>query len=435
MSALAELLLSYQVPVTGSDRQPTALTEKLIRKGAKIWYTHQASNVEQAELVIRTAAVHDDNPEVIRAREKGIPVLERAQAWGALMREYQKVVCLAGTHGKTTSTSMMALITMEANLDPTVMVGSELPAIGGTLRIGSPDKGYFIAESCEYCNSFLQFAPTVAVILNIEEDHLDFFPDIHAIVDSFRRFCELTPETGLVVVNRDDANAMQCVANLARPVRTFGLSPEADVTACDIRDKKGYYGFTVQIHGTPYATIQLSVPGRHNVLNALACCAVADFLGIPGAAVEQALDAFQGSSRRFERMGTMPCGAAVVDDYAHHPSEIRATLTAAHKMHFDRILCVFQPHTYSRTKALFPAFVDALQQCDQVILAPIYAAREQNTIGIYSSDLAKAIPGAIALDTFDEIATYVRREACPGDLVLTMGAGNINEVGRMLIAD
>lgn len=431
MNSLGQLLLHRGVPVSGSDRLRTDVTARLEALGAKIAYEHKAENVEGASLVVRTAAVHDDNPEIARAHELGIPVMERAEAWGHLMRDYENVVCLAGTHGKTTSTSMMTLVAMEAQLDPTVMVGSNLPAIGGTLRIGG--KGCFVAESCEYCNSFLSFAPTVAVVLNVEEDHLDFFKDLGDIIHSFRAFVELTPMNGLVVVNGDDPNAMRCVDGLDRRIRTFGLNGDADVRATDIRDENGYYRFTVLIDGAPYAKVALSVPGRHNMLNALACCAAAEFLGVPGEAAERGLNKFTGSSRRFQLVGKMPNGATVVDDYAHHPSEMRATLSAAKEMGFDRILCAFQPHTYTRTKALFAEFVEALKLCDQAVLAPIYAAREQNTIGIYSSDLAKQVPGAVALDSFADIAAYLRREAGPNDLVLTMGAGNINEVGPMLV--
>ena len=377
------LLLSRGVPVSGSDRLRTDVTARLEALGAKITYEHKPENVEGASLIVRTAAVHDDNPEIVRAHELGIPVMERAEAWGHLMRDYDNVVCLAGTHGKTTSTSMMTLMTMEAQMDPTVMVGSNLPAIGGTLRIGG--KGCFVAESCEYCNSFLRFAPTVAVILNVEEDHLDFFKDINDIIHSFHEFAELTPMNGLMV------------------------------------------------EGKKYAKVALSVPGRHNMLNALACCAAAEFLGVPGDAAERGLNKFTGSSRRFQLVGKMPNGATVVDDYAHHPSEMKATLNTAKEMHFDRILCAFQPHTYTRTKALFHEFVEALGMCDQAVLAPIYAAREKNTIGIYSSDIAREVPGAVSFDSFDEIADYLRKEAGPNDLVLTMGAGNINEVGPMLI--
>ena len=312
--------------------------------------------------------------------------------------------------------------------------GGALGMMGGYMTFqGIGGKGCFVAESCEYTNSFLRFAPTVSVILNVEEDHLDFFKDINDIIHSFHEFAELTPMNGLVVVNHDDPNAMRAVAHIDRRIRTFGTTSDADVYPTEVRDENGYYRFTVNIDGKEYAKVALSVPGRHNMLNALACCAAAEFLGVPGEAAEKGLNKFTGSSRRFQLVGKMPNGATVVDDYAHHPSEMKATLSTAKEMHFDRILCAFQPHTYTRTKALFPEFVDALKQCDQAILAPIYAAREQNTIGIYSSDIAKEVPGAVSFDTFDEIADYLRKNAGPNDLVLTMGAGNINTVGPMLI--
>lgn len=431
MNSLGELLLSLGVPVTGSDRTQSPVTDRLQTLGAKITIAHLAENVEGAALIVRTAAVHDDNPEIIRARELGIPVMERAEAWGCLMRDYENVVCMAGTHGKTTSTSMMALIAMETALDPTVMVGSNLPAIGGTLRIGS--KTCFVAESCEYCNSFLNFAPTVSVILNVEADHLDFFKDLDDIIDSFRCFCELTPPNGLIVANADDENALRAVRDINRPVCTFGLSESAEVRAVSVREENGYYRFTVQVKGERYADIALSVPGKHNLMNALACCAAAHFLGVPGDAAARGLQKFTGSSRRFQLIGKMPCGATVVDDYAHHPSEMHATLAAAREMSFDRILLAFQPHTYTRTKALFQEFAKALGEADQVVLAPIYAAREQNTVGISSQDLAKQVAGAVALDDFAQIADFLRGAAQPNDLVLTMGAGNINEVGSLLI--
>lgn len=430
MNSLAELLLSKGVRVTGSDRVSTPVTDRLTALGAQITFVHLPENVEGAELVIRTSAIHDDNPEIVRARELGIPIMERAEAWGNLMVDYKDVICLSGTHGKTTTTSMMTMIAIEAALDPTVMVGSNLPAIGGTLRIGAHD--CFVAESCEYCNSFLSFKPTIAVVLNVEEDHLDFFKDIHDIIASFRRFCSLVPENGLVVANYDDKNAMEA-AQVGRRLVTFGESAGADVHPENLTAENGYYRFSVIAHGKHYADVRLSVPGHHNVLNALACCAAAEFLGIPGEVTARGLAAFTGSSRRFQLMGRTAKGAVVVDDYAHHPSEMCATLSTARQMGFRRIFCAFQPHTYSRTKALFDDFVKALSTCDQAVLAPIYAAREQNTIGIYSTDLAAKVPGAVAFDTFDEIVEYLKRETGEGDLVISMGAGTINEICGKLV--
>ncbi|MGN1031553.1 MAG: UDP-N-acetylmuramate--L-alanine ligase [Butyricicoccaceae bacterium] len=432
MSALAELLIHLGVQVTGSDRTQTPVTEKLEQLGAKITYAHLPENVEECDLVIRTAAVHDDNPEIRRARERGVRVVERAEAWGSIMREYRQAVCLSGTHGKTTSTSMMTLIAIEAGLDPTTMVGSNLPAIGGTLRIGAHD--CFIAESCEYTNSFLNFFPTVAVVLNVEEDHLDFFKDLDDIIHSFHRFCELVPEDGCLVINADSEGAVRAAQGVNRKVLTFGAEHAADVYPENITDNHGYFRFDVMYHGERYAAVELSVPGRHNMLNALACCAACIHLGVDGEAAARGLNQFTGSSRRFEKLGHMDCGALVVDDYAHHPTEMRATLKAASEMDFDRIVCVFQSHTYTRTAALFDDFVDALKLCDKAILAPIYAAREQNTIGISAADLAAQIDGAEYYDTFDEIEARVRELAQPGDLIIFMGAGTVDEIGHRVLA-
>lgn len=431
MNSLAELLISLGVKVTGSDRVLTGVTQRLERLGAKITYDHLPENVAGASLIVRTAAVHDDNPEMIRARQLGIPVMERAEAWGSLMTDYQNVICLAGTHGKTTTTSMMSLVAMQAQLDPTVMVGSHLPAIDGTLRIGG--KGCFVAESCEYCNSFLSFSPTIAVILNIEADHLDFFKDLDDIIRSFHNFCLRTPENGVVVVNADDPNAKKAVEGVRRTVLTFGVAADADIRPENISIQNGYYSFDVMAEGKFYTRVALNVPGRHNMLNALAACAVSHYLDLEGVPVGEGLSMFTGSSRRFQKMGRLPNGALVVDDYAHHPSEMRATLATAREMDFDRILCAFQPHTYTRTKALFPEFADALRMCDIAVLAPIYAAREKNTIGISSADLAAEVQGAQSLESFEEIAAFLRGQAQPNDLVLTMGAGDIYKVGELLV--
>lgn len=433
MSALAELLLHLGAKVTGSDRAQSEVTEKLTSLGAAITYAHLPENVEDADLVIRTAAVHDDNPEIAHARELGIPVLERAQAWGSIMTAYRNAICVAGTHGKTTTTSMLTLIGMQCGVDPTVMVGSNLPAIGGTLRIGAHD--CFIAESCEYTNSFLSFHPTVAVVLNVDADHLDFFKDIDDIIHSFHRFCELVPENGAIVVNHDSANALKSVSGIDRTCITFGSTPEADVYPENVTDRHGYYSFDVMHHGKLFTHVDLSVPGYHNMLNALASCAVCLFLGLDAATSSEGLKQFTGSSRRFQLTGHTASGAMVIDDYAHHPTEMKATLKTAREMDYDRIICVFQPHTYSRTKALLPEFIDALKLCDKAILADIYAAREQNTYGISSKDIADALDSGEYYDSFDKIEARLLEIAKPGDLIITMGAGNVNTVGPAICTE
>ena len=430
MSALAELLVSRGAVVTGSDRSRTEITAKLEALGIRIHYAHKAEHVTDAALVIRTAAIPDSNPEIQAARTAGVPVMERAQAWGEIMLEYDNVVCVAGTHGKTTTTSMISLAAMEAQADPTIMVGSVFPAIGGTLRIGA--NRYFIAESCEYCNSFLNFHPTIAVILNIEADHLDFFRDIHDIISSVREFCRKTPEDrGVLIVNGDDANAMAAVQETGRRVITFGTTDTQDVYPQNTSIKNGYYSFDVMYKGSLYTSVTLSVPGCHNMLNALACCAVSIFSGFDAAAVSAGLQAFQGSGRRFQLTGHFH-GATIVDDYAHHPSEMTATLKAARQMGFRRIFCIFQPHTYTRTHALFDDFIAALKLCDYAVLVDIYAAREKNTIGISSKHLADKIDHAVYCPSLEAAASYVKSYAGEGDLILTMGAGDVYKVGGML---
>lgn len=433
MSALAELLLHLGAKVTGSDRTETDVTDKLAKLGASITYAHLPENVDSADLVIRTAAVHDDNPEIAHARELGIPVMERAQAWGKIMLEYKHAVCVSGTHGKTTTTSMLTMVGIECGSDPTVMVGSNLDAIGGTLRIGAHD--YFIAESCEYTNSFLSFHPTVAVVLNVDADHLDFFKDIDDIIHSFHRFCELVPENGAIVVNHDSANAMKAVADIDRTCITFGTTPEADVYPENVTDNHGYYSFDVMHKGKLFTHVDLSVPGRHNMLNALASCAVCIFIGLDPEKSAAGLKKFTGSSRRFQLTGHMANGATVIDDYAHHPTEMTATLKTAREMDFDRIICVFQSHTYSRTKALLSQFVEALKLCDKAIVADIYAAREKNTFGISGKDIADQLDGGEYYPSFEQIEARVREIAQPNDLIITMGAGNINGIGPKLCVD
>ena len=430
MSALAELLLHLGAKVTGSDRTESAVTDKLTALGAHITYAHLPQNVEGADLIVRTAAVHDDNPEIAHAHELNIPVIERAQAWGSIMRSYDNAICIAGTHGKTTTTSMMTLVGMQCGIDPTVMVGSNLPAINGTLRIGAHD--CFIAESCEYTNSYHSFHPTVAVVLNVDEDHLDFFSGIDDIIHSFHHFCSLVPETGAIVVNHDSENAMKAVAGLNRTCITFGTTSDADVYPANITDRHGYYSFDVMHKGKYYTHVTLSVPGQHNMLNALAVCGVCIFLGLDAKQSAEGLHEFTGSARRFQLTGHMANGATVVDDYAHHPTEMRATLKTAMEMDFDRIICVFQPHTYSRTVALLPEFVDALNICDKAILADIFAAREKNTFGVSSKDISDKLNNGEYYDSFEKIEARLREIAQPGDLIITMGAGNIFEVGTAL---
>ena len=430
MCPLAEVLRGMGLQVQGSDMTESDTVRHLRSLGIPVAIGHNAENLGDCDLVIRTAAVHDSNPEIAGAVARGIPVYERAQAWGAIMQRYPNALCVSGTHGKTTTTSMCTHIFMAAEADPTVMIGGTLPLLHAGYRVGQGDT--IILESCEYCNSFLSFFPTVAVILNVEEDHLDFFKDLHDIQHSFRQFAELVPEAGSVIVNADNASAMEAVAGIAHPVFTFGLDHPADCTAANLTEVDGKPVFDVLVHGKPYAHVELHVYGHHNVLNALAAASAAYVLGLPGHAVEEGLAHFTGAGRRFEHKGTYH-GAEVYDDYAHHPDELHALFTTAKEMGYQRLVVAFQPHTYSRTAKLFDRFVEELKIPDVAILAEIFAAREQNTLGISSADLCRNIPGAVYCSTLDKVAEALRQAARPGDLILTVGAGDIYRAGEKLL--
>ena len=431
MCPLAEVLAGMGLQVQGSDMSESDTVRQLRAQGIPVAVGHSAENLKDCALVIRTAAIHDDNPEIAGAIARGIPVYERAQAWGAIMQHYQNAVCISGTHGKTTTTSMATHIFMAAQADPTVMIGGTLPLLHSGYRVGRGDT--IILESCEYCNSFLNFFPTVAVILNVEADHLDFFKDLADIEHSFHAFADLVPQRGYIISNADDPGAREAVKGLSHPVFTFGIAdPDADCTAHNVAFHDGYPTFDVVIRGETYAHVELHIAGRHNILNSLAAASAAYVLGIPGSAVEEGLATFHGAGRRFERKGTFH-GADVFDDYAHHPAELHALLTTAQSMGYERVICAFQPHTYTRTKALFDDFVRELQLPDVTILAEIYAAREKNDIGISSQDLAAKIPGAVYCSTLDQVADQLAKLARPGDLILTVGAGDIFRAGEKLL--
>ena len=431
MCPLAEVLAGMGLQVQGSDMSESDTVRQLRAQGIPVAVGHSAENLKDCALVIRTAAIHDDNPEIAGAIARGIPVYERAQAWGAIMQHYQNAVCISGTHGKTTTTSMATHIFMAAQADPTVMIGGTLPLLHSGYRVGRGDT--IILESCEYCNSFLNFFPTVAVILNVEADHLDFFKDLADIEHSFHAFADLVPQRGYIISNADDPGAREAVKGLSHPVFTFGIAdPDADCTAHNVAFHDGCPTFDVVIRGETYAHVELHIAGRHNILNSLAAASAAYVLGIPGSAVEEGLATFHGAGRRFERKGTFH-GADVFDDYAHHPAELHALLTTAQSMGYERVICAFQPHTYTRTKALFDDFVRELQLPDVTILAEIYAAREKNDIGISSQDLAAKIPGAVYCSTLDQVADQLAELARPGDLILTVGAGDIFRAGEKLL--
>ncbi|MBQ6540841.1 MAG: UDP-N-acetylmuramate--L-alanine ligase [Oscillospiraceae bacterium] len=430
MSPLARVLIGMGAPITGSDINDSKAVKELRDLGVKVYIGHYPENVEGAGYIIRTAAAHDDNPEIRAAREQGIPVFERAEAWGYIMQSYKNAVCISGTHGKTTTTSMVTHVLMEAQLDPTVMIGGTLPLLHAGYRIGGGDT--IVLESCEYYNSFHKFYPTIAAVLNVEEDHLDFFRDIEEIKASFRTFASLVPENGTVIANADDKNTMDALAGIDRNLITFGVENDADVTAKNINMSAVHTDFDVYYRGEFYAHPVLHIPGIHNVKNALAAAAVAITLGIPAKAVETGLEKFGGAERRFQYKGEYN-GARVYDDYAHHPSELHALLDAVMSLGYRRVLLAFQPHTYTRTKALFDDFLSELKRPDKVYLAEIYAAREKNTIGISSNDLAVLIDNAEYFSTLDELAEQLKKDAGEGDIILTVGAGDIYKVGEAIV--
>ena len=426
MRPLGLVLRGMGMTVTGSDMNSSVSTDELIEKGIEVHIGHNAKNIEGADCIIRTAAAHNDNPEIAAARAMGIPVFERAQAWGLIMREYKNAICVSGTHGKTTTTGMITHIFMQAQRDPTVMLGGYLPLLKAGHRVGNGDT--IIMESCEYCDSFLNFYPTVAIINNIEADHLDYFKDLAAVQRSFRKFAGLVPRTGYVIANGDDENTVTALADLN--YSTFGIDPKNDIHPNNLSED--FRSFDIICRGKRYCHVELSVYGRHNVYNALAAAAAAYVMGVEGEAVSEGLASFTGAGRRMEFKGKYN-GAAVYDDYAHHPGELHALIDSVKTMGYQRMIIAFQPHTYTRTKALFDDFVRELRRVDVAVLAEIYAARESNKLGISSLDLAKQVEGAIFFETLPEVAAYLRTIAQEGDIILTVGAGDIYKAGEMLL--
>ena len=435
MSPLAEILQGMGVSITGSDINDGPAIGRLRSVGIDVTIGHSASNVRGAGYVIRSAAAREDNIEIMAARELGIPVFERAQAFGYIMRGYKNAVCVSGVHGKTTTTSMITHILLAAGADPTVMIGGTLPVLGCGYRVGSGD--VIVLESDEYYNSFHSFLPTVAIVLNVDADHLDFFRDIDDVKSSFRKFASLVPEGGHIICNGDDSDTMEALTPLGRELFTFGfgdtmVSPPLRVRGVNISVDGRKTSIDVLYDGELFCKIKLRIPGVHNLKNALAATSAAIALGLPPKAIEDGLSGYTGAVRRLEYKGSCK-GAHVYDDYAHHPRELRATLDAVFTLGYERVIIVFQPHTFSRTKALFSDFVTELSRADVTYLAEIYAAREKNDISISSGVLADAIPGAHCLGSFPEIADEIAAIAREGDIILTVGAGDIYKVGEMLV--
>ncbi len=436
MSGLAEILISRGFTVSGSDSQSSALTDHLESLGAAVYYGQRADNIKEGiDLAVYTAAIREDNPELIEVRQRNIPSLSRAELLGQLMLNYQIPIAVSGTHGKTTTTSMISEILLAADTDPTLSIGGILKDIHSNLRIGHSE--YFVTEACEYTNSYLSFFPKLAVILNIEEDHLDFFKDINDIRHSFRRFASLLPADGALIINGDIERLEEITEGLPCRIITFGSTGQSDYYPSDITfSENGCPTYILHRPGREPEAVQLSVVGLHNVYNSLSAIALSEQLGFDIATIKKGLAAFKGADRRFEHKGNIG-GITIIDDYAHHPTEIRATLDAAKGYPHKRLVCVFQPHTYTRTKAFLNDFADALSMADLVLLTDIYAAREKNTIGISSKDLKEKLD---ALGTecyyypmFDDIENFILQNCGEGDLLITMGAGDVVKIGEFLL--
>ncbi len=436
MSGIAEILHNFGVLVTGSDCTRSKITDRLSSRGIFVTIGHNTNLVKKADLVVYSAAVKQNDPELVEARLNNIKIVERSDFVGYLTRIYKNTIGIAGTHGKTTTTSMISLCFLEANLDPTIQVGAILKQINGNNRVGNSD--YFILESCEYVESFLKFSPKSTIVLNIDNDHLDYFKNFDNIKNAFNKYVAILPFDGLLVTNADDSNCLELRSSTDAKCVTFGIKNEkANFVARNIKfDENGFAKFDVYYNNNYFLVIKLSVPGIHNVLNALACIALCIEYGIDKYTIKSALTKFTGANRRFEFVGSYE-NINIYDDYAHHPSEILATANALKNKKYRQSWVVFQPHTYSRTKLLLDDFAKVLMNFDNIIITDIYAARETNTLGISSIDLVNKIKSygkdAKYISNFDEISKYLKSRACPEDVILTIGAGTITELGRKIL--
>ncbi len=434
MSGLAMIMINNGFHVTGSDRSKSHITDKLESIGAVVFEGHKAENIKGANLIVHTAAVHEDNPEIIAAKSQNIPLITRAEFLGAIMKLYKNAVGVSGTHGKTTTTGMLTHALIYSQKDPTVSIGGELDIIGGNIKTGNSP--YFVTEACEYTNSFLEFFPTIAVITNIEADHLDFFSGLPEIKESFRKFAYLTNGIGSVVACGSDENITDALKNADLDIKYYGIGKSFEYNAQNITYKFGYPCYDVYHNDELIYSVSLKVPGEHNILNSLAVTAVCDILGCDMEKAKEGIESFSGAHRRFEKKGEY-LGATIFDDYAHHPTEIKATLNSAKEFGAKRLWCIFQPHTYTRTKHLWNEFCESFDAVDKLIITDIYAARELPD-GVtkpenLASDIANRGVDARFIKTFDEIKDILKSELSDGDLVFTMGAGNVVDIADDIV--
>lgn len=429
MYPLAQILHSEGFYITGSDNNETDTLAAVRSMGIPVALGQRAENIEGADLIIHTAAIMSDNPELMAAKASGVPVLERCELLGLITRRYHHAVCVSGTHGKTTTSSILTQILMEAGLDPSAVIGGKLPLIGGSGRDGKSD--IMVCESCEYVDTFLHLEPDIAVILNIDQDHMEYFKTLERLIASFRRFAELATQS--LIVNGDDENTRKAVEGINKKTTTFGWSDQNDYYPVNIGHADGsLYSYDLMYRGDKLCDIRLFVPGKHNILNSIAAAAAAIEVGATPEQAAKGIADFRGAGRRFEILGTCN-GATVADDYAHHPAELKATLEAAKELHYKRIWAVFQPFTYSRTAMLLDDFANVLKLADRVVMTEIMGSREKNTYNIYTKDLAAKIDGSVWFDTFEKVADYLKQNVEPGDLVITLGCGDVYKIAKMIL--
>ena len=429
MCPLAEIMHSEGFELSGSDMNEGETLDRIKSYGIKVYMGHRAENIEGAELVVYTAAVKADNPELIAAKEQGIPAIERSVMLGIVSRRYNRSIAVSGTHGKTTTTAMLSQVLIGSGFDPSAIIGGKLPYIGGNSYVGHSD--ILVCEACEYVDTFLELTPFISIILNIDADHLDYFKTLDNIKKSFNKFSKLTSHA--LIINGDDENVLEAIEGVDLPSISFGFRKTNDYYAENLRDIKGAYKkFDLMRKGEKLCEIDLQVPGRHNIYNALAAASCAHYLGATPAQIAGNLNKFTGVHRRFEILGA-PNGITVADDFAHHPTELTASLSAAMEMGYKKVWAVFQPHTYSRTALLLDDFAKALSIPDVAIISEILAVRETNTYNIYNTDLGAKVPGSLCIDTFEDITKYIVEHAEPDDLVLTLGGGNVYMCANMIL--
>lgn len=443
MYPLAQILHSQGYFLTGSDNNETETLDAVRKMGIEVFIGQKAENIKGADLIVHTAAIMEDNPELMAARASGIPVLERADLLGIITGWYNNAVCVSGTHGKTSTTSMITQILYTAGVDLSAYIGGKLPCIGGSGIAGKSDT--LVCESCEFEDHYLKLFPDIAVILNIDADHLDYFGTLENIIASFRKFAQNTSK--LLIVNGSDENTMKAVNGLDKKIITFGKDSSCDYYPENVKHKNGLLTvYDAMYKGEKLGTVTLHVAGIHNVLNSLAAVAAARECGVDFSFIQKGLEDFRGAKRRFEKLG-FEKGITVVDDYAHHPTELEATLRAAMEMNFNKVWAVFQPFTFSRTKLLLDDFARVLQIPDHAVLTDIMGSREKNTYGIFTRHLAEKIPDCIwfpqneeeewtderKYSNFSQICDYICSHAQEGDLVITLGCGDAYKIARMIL--